>query len=497
MNIPKQTILIMTDTQRWDMLGCYGNADMKTPQLDRLAAEGMRFDQAYTCQPVCGPARSALFTGTYPHSNGGWGNTMPIGDTVKTLGQRLKKAGVHAGYVGKWHVDGGDYFGMGCCPEGWDPDYWYDMKAYLEELSDAEKVFSRAASSMKTKGVEREFTFAHRCSNRAIEFLRKHKDESFLLVVSYDEPHHPYLCPPPFDSFYNDYAWPKPENADDDLQDKPEHHKVWAESCGYGKNCFNPGGVADWLNCNSFVDDEIGRVLDAVDAHAENALVVYTSDHGDMCGSHGIVNKGAVMYEENIRIPLIARWKGVIPEGSVYPHPVSHIDLVPTLLEQAGVPLATILDGKSLIPALRDPGTRINDEVFIEFGRYEIDHDGFGGFQPIRCVFDGRYKLAINLLSSDELYDLQEDPGEMVNLIHSPDHTTIRDRLHDRLLEWMNDTRDAFRGYYWERRPWRTDARKATWDYTAMTRQRIEDDFEPRQLDYNTGLAITEAVRPK
>jgi uncharacterized sulfatase len=133
----------------------------------------------------------------------------------------------------------------------------------------------------------------------------------------------------------------------------------------------------------------------------------------------------------------------------------------------------------------------------MEFGRYEIDHDGFGGFQPVRCVFDGRYKLVVNLLSTDELYDLASDPGEMQNLIASAAHAAQRDRLHDRMLQWMNDTRDPFRGYYWHRRPWRRDAPPATWRYTGMTRQKEPDTGERRQLDYDTGLEMTEAVRRK
>ncbi len=130
----KQIILMLTDTQRTDMVGCYGNSDMSTPSIDRLAHAGVRFDRAYTCQPVCGPARSALFTGMYPHSNGSWGNSMPLGANVLTIGQRLQDVGVHTGYVGKWHLDGGDYFGTGRCPDGWDPKYWYDMRRYLEDI---------------------------------------------------------------------------------------------------------------------------------------------------------------------------------------------------------------------------------------------------------------------------------------------------------------------------------------------------------------------------
>ena len=133
----------------------------------------------------------------------------------------------------------------------------------------------------------------------------------------------------------------------------------------------------------------------------------------------------------------------------------------------------------------------------MEFTRYEIDHDGFGGFQPLRSVFDGRFKLTVNLLSTDELYDLKGDPGELDNLIYSKEHYEIRNKLHDVLLDHMNNTRDLYRGYYWERRPWREDAKNATWAYTGYTRQRENDEYEPRQLVYETGLTMDKAVRRK
>ncbi len=254
---------------------------------------------------------------------------------------------------------------------------------------------------------------------------------------------------------------------------------------------------AHYLGCNTFIDQEIGRVLDAIDEYAPGALVIYTSDHGVFLDSHSLAGKGPAMYDEITRVPLLVRWPGVIPEGTTCPHPASHIDLVPTILDAFGFAIPRILEGKSMMPALRDPGQRVNDVIFCEFGRYEIDHDGFGGFQPVRCAFDGRHKLVINLMTSDELYDLERDPEEMENRINAHEYAALRDALHDRLLDWMNRTRDPFRGYYWERRPWRTDAREATWAYTGYTRQRENEEYEPRQLDYDTGLEIVEAHRIK
>jgi uncharacterized sulfatase len=493
----RQIVFIMTDTQRYDMVGCYGNPDMHTPNLDRLASEGVRFERAYTCQPVCGPARSALFTGTWPHSNGSWANCLPLGDNAKTIGQRLRDHGMHTAYIGKWHLDGSDYFGLGRCPDGWDPAYWYDMRCYLEELPSETRRRSRSLAWNRDPELKAEMTYAHRCSNRAIDFLQRHGDQGFLLVVSYDEPHHPYVCPRPFSEMYRDCAFPKRRNVWDRLEDKPAHQRAWAGERLHEDKDALVLSYPDYLGCNAFVDDEIGRVLQAIQDHAPAALVIYTSDHGDALGSHSISNKGPAMYDEIARISLIVRWPGVAPAGAVCPHPVSHIDLAPTILESLGLPATRSLEGQSMLRTFVDPEYRPNDAVFIEFARYEVDHDGFGGFQPIRAAFDGRYKLVINLLTSDELYDLQNDPDEMTNLIVSADHVAARNALHDRLLDWMNRTRDPFRGYYWERRPWRTDARPATWDYTLMTRQRENEEYEPRQLDYGTGLEMVEAVRKK
>jgi uncharacterized sulfatase len=497
MKTTRKIILIMTDTQRTDMLGCYGNKGMLTPNLDRLASQGMLFRRAYTTQPVCGPARSGLFTGLYPHSNGSWANGMALGDNVKTVGQRLRDLGWLTAYIGKWHLDGGDYFGLGRCPDGWDSDSWYDMRCYLEEHGELDREWSRTADIMRKRTVTEDFTFGHRCSDRAIDFLRNHSENDFLLVVSYDEPHHPYVCPEPYASMYKDYVHPLRRNVMDALEDKPEHQRIWANQNarpdGEGHGIRHP----DYFGCNSFVDHEIGRVLDEIDANAPDALVIYTSDHGDALGSHGLSNKGPAMYDEITRIPLIVRWPHVIQPDSSCDHPVSHIDIVPTIMESIGLPVPRLLEGKSLRPAFEDPRTRTNEAIFMEFGRYETDHDSAGGFQPVRAVFDGRLKLTVNLLTSDELYDLDTDPEELVNLIDSADHQIMRDLLHDELLDWMNRTRDPFRGYYWERRPWRTDARPATWVYTGFTRQRENEEYEPRQLDYSTGLEMVEATRKK
>ncbi len=498
---PRRVVLIMTDTQRKDMVGCYGNPGMRTPQLDHLAKKGIRFERVYCCQPVCGPARAALFAGTFPHSNGSWANLLPLGDTVKTIGQRVHDNGIPTAYIGKWHLDGGDYFGMGRAPAGWDPKYWYDQRNYLEEFDEVERFRSRLPTTALDPEFKEEKTFGHRVSNRAIKFLEEHGAGDFFLVVSYDEPHGPFLCPQVYSEMFQDFKFPTKRNVADTLEHKPEHQRIWA---GNRARKDRPKGT-NWnpiyFGCNAFVDYEIGRVLETINRHAPDALIIYTSDHGDALDSHGLTGKGPAMYEEITNVPFIIRWPGVAPAGKVSRSLTSHVDIAPTILEVFGISPSKVLEGRSILPIFKNPDASINDHVFIEWGRYELDHDGFGGWQPIRCVVGAGYKLVINLLTSDELYNLEEDPEEMNNLIDSASSASsaaIRDRLHDRLLQWMNETRDPFRGYYWERRPWRKDARPATWSYTGFTRQREEDErYEPRQLDYNTGNPMEDATRKK
>lgn len=497
MGKPKKIIIIMTDTQRKDMINCYGNNGLKTPNLDKLASDGIRFENGYTCQPVCGPARSAIFTGTYPHTNGTFANNIPLGASTKTIGQRMECNGFSTAFIGKWHLDGGDYFGYGECPEGWDKNYWYDMRCYLEELDDEQRVKSRFPETAYEKEFDESFTFAHRVSDRAIDYLKQKEDEDLFLVVSYDEPHHPWLSPKEYYEMYEDYEFPLNENIFDTLEGKPEHHKIWAKESEFKnrddvilKNPF-------YFGSNTYVDYEIGRVLSAIDEYAEDALIIYTSDHGECMESHGITNKGPAMYEEIVNIPFIVKWNGIVDSNQVSNQLVSHIDIVPTVLDAAGIEGSKILEGKSLLPIFKDIRNTINEQVFIEFTRYEIDHDGFGGYQPVRCVYDGRFKLAVNLMTSDELYDHESDPNEMTNLINNPKYADIRNKLHDTVLNWMNETRDPFRGYYWEQRPWRKDAVEATWDYTSYTRQKEEDWGQKRQLNYSNGLVMDEAVRHK
>ena len=509
MKAKKQLVFIMTDTTRFDMLGCYGNKDMKTPYLDELANEGVLYEKAYTCQPVCGPARGAIFTGLYPHANGSFTNCVPLWSGVKTVGEYLQPNDIRCGYVGKWHLDGGDYFGNGVCPNGYEDKYWYDMKRYLDELTPEERLLSRKEStSLENGGIKEEFTFAHRCSNRAVNFLEECSEEDFFLTVSYDEPHGPFLCPEPYASMYKDYEMPRSENLYDKLEDKPLLQKLWA-----GQNLHENKDELKispqlFLGCNSFVDYEIGRVLEAVKKYAPDAMVIYASDHGDALRSHSLTAKGPSVYEEIAHVPLIIKGGAYCeaPKNTSYKSVTSLIDITPTILDYFDCYIPPVIQGKPMRPIIENPANFDNscdektfrDTVFLEFHRYEIDHDGFGGIQFMRACVTDTHKMSVNLLDEvDELYDSVKDKAEMKNLINDPSYSTIRKDLHKRILDFMNDTRDPYRGYQWKVRPWNKDTEKPDWEVDYCTRQRPAGKGELIQLDYDTGLEIKENIRHK
>ncbi len=491
---PRQVVIILGEAIRYDMLNCNRKTGLKTPNLDRLAEQGIRFTQAYDCQPVCAPARSAVWTGTFPHTNGVWGNSMPMGNTIHSIGERLHDRGIHCGFIGKWHLSGTDYFDTGIPAPGWDPEYWYDMRTYLEELSPRERMASRKPATALHGDWPKEMCYAHRVTNRALSFLEKNKDQEFLLAVAFDEPHDPSLCPREYVEMYKDYVFPSSPNVNDSLADKPVEQRIWS---GKELHAVQPPIRADlYFGAHTFVDHEIGRILDEIERVAPNALIIYTADHGLFLESHRLEGKGPAMYQEITHIPFMVKWPGHAPANVASKSLVSHVDIAATMMDYFGFEVPGTLEGCSILPMFKNPEAEVRKEVFIEFGRYEIDHDGFGGFQCIRCICDGRYKLAINLMVTDELYDLESDPAEMHNLIDSQDHASIRNDLHDRLLNWMNTSRDPFRGYYWGRRAWRPDFPE-TWQNAGMTRQMENDGYLPRELDYATGLTMVDATRPK
>jgi len=487
-------VFIMTDSQGANNIGAYGRPELQTPHLDRLAAEGIRFERAYTTCPICTPARGGIFTGEYPHTCGAWANELPLTLTTHTMGQRFRDNGYHTAFIGKWHLCGQDYFDTGICPDGWDDAYWFDGRRYMSELTDEEIRLWRqvltTTEALKEYDVPAEFTWGHRISERAIRFLQQPREQPFVLVLSYDEPHGPCTCPKEYVERFEDYIWDPGPSKHDDMCNKPTLHRRFQD---HFRNTweFTEDGCLyypPFFACNSFVDAEIGAVLAAVDRLAPpNTWVIFTSDHGQYMGAHGLNGKGLVMYEEAAHIPLIVRPPDRTLAGTVDRTLVSHVDILPTMLEIAGLEVPPVLEGESLVPNVTRGEQRSEKEVVIEWNRADVDNlDLISGLYPSRCLLSGNYKLVVNLLDTDELYDLAADPHEMANRIDDPALAAIRDTMHDHLVDWMNDTRDPFRGPGWLERPWHTSA-SYRHDPHGLKYPRPADGYLPPTLDYMTG----------
>jgi uncharacterized sulfatase len=450
-------VVIMTDTQTKSMVGAYGTPAMDTPNLDRLAASGVRFDRAYTTCPLCTPARGGVFSGLHPQSMGAWANGLSPDPNVPLMGRIFRGLGYRAAYTGKWHLDGGGYFGEGKPAGGFEPDWWYDGKCYERTIgADMMRRYKavRTVADLREGGFTEENVWGHHVADRAIDFLETVGSEPFVLATSFDEPHDPFAAPPEYWEGFDPSGIPKPDNCYAPLEGKPRLQQAHFEQCWkLGWPEFLQAKKAHF-GCNSFIDREIGRVIDAATSlHGDDAVIIYTSDHGDMLGAHGLQSKGPMMYEEITNIPFIIRAPGA-SAGVASQALASHLDIVPTMLELAGVEIADELHGTSLVPALGDPGRAVRRDLMMGFHRYGVNQPAYGGFYPIRCLTDGRCKLALNLLDRDEFYDLAEDPGEKDNRIDDPAVRTIRNAMHERLLERMDEVADPFRGYVWGERPW-------------------------------------------
>ncbi len=473
-------VFIMTDTQNKSMVGAYGNPKVDTPNLDKLASSGIRFERAYTTCPLCTPARGGLFSGLYPQINGAWTNNTAPYANVPLLGTIFGHYGYRTAYTGKWHLEGVSYFGDGLPSGGFEPDWWYDGKCYAQDIGpDMFKQYRtcKTADALRQAGFTEETMWGHRVANRAIDFLHHVEDAPFALVVSFDEPHGPFVAPPEYWEKFSSTDIPKPPNHGASLEGKPNLQKVQRSSFGEPDWEQDIAWKQRFFGCNSYIDREIGRVIGAVDAlHGDDTVIIYTSDHGDMLEAHGLHGKGPMMYEEITNIPFIVHQPGG-PAGAVSQALVSHLDVIPTLLDLAEIEIPASLHGVSIKNVLDDPTTSARDYAMVNFHRFAINHDSFGEFFPIRCVTDGRHKLSVNLMDTDELYDLEDDPLETQNRINDPEYSTLRDHLHDVMLAEMDRIRDPFRSYHWGDRPWRS-TRSAF--YKGSNRRRPQGfPFEP------------------
>jgi arylsulfatase A-like enzyme len=490
MNSPRPNILLITtDQQRTDTLGCYGSSWVATPHLDSMAAMGACCERAYTTNPVCTPARTSLFTGLQVSRHGAWNVGLNAPVETRTVAQRLMETGYRTHNIGKMHFQA---YGsredqsvesfarwMGKEPEFAGPYYGfqsvelalghttYGLRGHYgawvrSQVSESEFLsYEKAAmvSSVYFGGEAYDWDMPLRFHNsvwtadRAIEFMRGHeRSQPFFLSLGFQDPHHPHCVPLEFTDRVKVEDIPSPDFQEGELDDKPPHFALARRGeletsafrgeypvAGQGPGAdFRSPSIADvrlgrayYYNMVQLMDRQIGRILDYLDEAglAENTLVIFTSDHGELLGDHGLWMKGPFHYEQIVRIPLLLRWPQGFAGGRRVPAIVSHLDLVPTILEAAQLPAATELDGRSALPLFRGDVAAIREGAMIE------------------CIDDPqklRLKTYVTLdrkltwyhgQSFGELYDLVRDPAEKVNHWNDPDYAADKLLLLSRILE--------------------------------------------------------------
>lgn len=455
-------IMIVTDQERYDILGCNGSKVCQTPNLDGLAERGVRFEHAFTPTALCSPARASLLTGLFPHSHGVLNNVhddpaiaTELDTSHPTWAKTLRETGYRLGYVGKWHV--GRSFGP-------DRHHFHDDLAdkYDVALAESDRLLNDvheatfAEATMQIAGVDPrpvEETDTHLDTDRAIELLSSYTDldSPFLLRVDYEGPHHPYMPPEPFASLYDPADIAPWENFIDDDPRKPAAQARLLRQRGVEGMTWQEWQpiIALYYGFMTFIDSEIGRLFTALDdlGLADNTIVIHTSDHGDMTGSHGgQFNKGPIMYDELYRVPLIVAEPGTAVAGATCSEMVSTADLMPTIIELADAELPSPVHGQSLVPLLADtsPVGAGRNSVLCEY------HGDEWGLYSQRMVRTREAKLVYSPHGSDELYDLVADPHELTNLIDDEAASPLQNELEGLLLDWMQRTDDPL--YHWASR---------------------------------------------
>ncbi|UCH34415.1 MAG: sulfatase-like hydrolase/transferase [Armatimonadota bacterium] len=450
-------LFIMTDQQRFDATGCCGSEISRTPHTDALAESGVNFVKHYSSVGICSPARASLLTGLWAHNHRMLNNTHAkdsvcpeLRDEVPTISEALSRGGYRCGYIGKWHIGSA----AKAAERGFaDTEYiegrgfgeYLRSTGFGQELTDPVGRVRRGrdmpwAAITNARGDQLRPAFL---ASRTIEALERYKRDDaqpFFLVCSFEGPHFPCYVPPEWAARYDPETIPPWGNFDETFEGKPRSHWRYAVL----RNGIDAPWeqwrvyVARYFALTSLIDHEIGRILAALDGlgMSDDTLVVFTTDHGDLSGSHKIFNKGAIMYEELYRIPLVMRWPGVSQQGAVCEAYVSAIDVPATLLEAAGVEALGSRDGRSLASWLCGEQPDWPDSIYSQF------HGDEYSLCSLRMVRDDDWKYVYYPDGLDELYDERADPFELRNLAEDADYADPLRQMKDRLAEWMERVGD-------------------------------------------------------
>ena len=431
-------LMIVADQHRWDCLGASGHPFLQTPHLDSLAASGVMFTHAFTSSPICGPARNSLLHGVWPCRHLSIANADTEASRpalpLPSFPEQLRAAGYKLSFIGKWLGKNArtpeDYGFADTVPES-------AYGAWRREQGLPPRPGGMPFFGVD-EGITPEQSRLHWGADQVIERLERYRGggEPFLLRWDPSEPHLPNVVPQPYADMYPPAMIPPWPSFGDSFAGKPYIQAQQLRSWGLDGWTWERWAplVGRYLGELSLLDHEVGRVLSALSACglAENTVVIYTCDHGDMCGAHGMIDKHYVMYEDVVRVPLLIRWPGVTPTGRRCDDFVLQtLDLARTLCEIAGAPVPAEFQGESLLPALSGQGGNGREDVLSMY------HGNQFGLYSQRMLREREWKYVWNGTAEDELYHLPSDPGELRNLARQAEQRETLARLRRGLHEWM------------------------------------------------------------
>ena len=465
MNEKPNIVMFCTDHQRADYLSCAGHPLIKTPNLDRLAARGVRYENLYVQNTVCMPSRASILTGTYPcrHTVTCNGYNLPSEQT--TIAHLLRDAGYHTMAVGRTHVictqprpeySKTDFYGFSQCSHAQvycgdtdpDNDYlaWireehpehYEAIAFANRNPDDDLVGSRTQ-------VPEKLSMNSWVVGRSLEFIRKHRTNSpeqpFLLWAGTWDPHSPYRAPEPWGSMYDPDDIVVPPQIEEEFEGYPDELKRLAAV----KTLNKPKAVSDeqvWRNTIamymgmiSHIDDQLGRLLDGLEEMGitDETIITFTSDHGDMMAEHWFLGKRVFFYDGALKVPGIMAGPGV-PKGKVLDGLAESVDLMPTLLDMASLSIPPEVQGKSWVPVMRGNDVTIHEDVYTEIQHFNLNHDDLKN-EHIFSIFDGRYRIVcFKDRPYGQLFDFSNDPDNHINRWDDPAYAEVKQDMRNKLL---------------------------------------------------------------
>ncbi len=425
-------LFIMSDQHKALAMGCYGNEDVKTPVFDSMAANGIRFHNAFVQSPLCIPSRACLLTGKYPQSHGLQHKNRLLSSDEVFLADVLRDAGYWVGSVGKMHhIPPTDKRGFA---DLYDIPMWERGKAGMAKIHTKNVAGTPNQFIHGISGLAPENHPTAQLTNKAITQLKDRAaepDRPFLLWVSYVPPHHPCLPPQEYADMYDPAKIALPPNFN-----KPRYYATW--HLRMMQQYFNTDYptdenairtfIARYYGEISLIDFNIGRILKALDelGLAENTLVIYTADHGDFAGEHGTIMKGDV-YDPLTRVPLIMRFPGQYPRGKTVDQLVEQIDLMPTFLDFAGVEIPGTVQGETLVPLVRGETDTHKDYIFSMIRTWHM--------RQARYAVRSRRWLYVEdtFMDREMLFDLEKDPWQTDNVILLPRNESVLRTYRERL----------------------------------------------------------------